>query len=64
LLQAAHNYDKRSMQVLLFFAALDGGAGTIASRLGLTRQAQRFGTDTVFDAPALWGNDGGKRPAC
>jgi thymidine kinase len=65
LLQAAHNYEERGMQVRLFIAALDdrGGAGTIASRLGLSRQAQRFGADTVFDAPALW-SDAAPRPAC
>jgi thymidine kinase len=66
LLQAAHNHEERSMQVRLFTAALDdrGGAGTIASRLGLSRPAQGFGAGTVFDALALWGGDGGDRPAC
>jgi thymidine kinase len=65
LLQAAHNYEESGMQVRLFTAALDdrGGAGAIASRLGLSRQAQSFGAETVFDAPALWGH-GGDRPAC
>jgi thymidine kinase len=65
LLQAAHNYEERGMQVSLFTAALDdrGGAGTITSRLGLSRPAQRFGTDTAFDAPALW-SDTAQRPAC
>ena len=66
LLQAAHNYEERGMQVRLFTAALDdcGGAGMIASRLGLSRQAQSFGADTVFDAPALWGDAGAQAPAC
>ncbi len=66
LLQAAHNYEERGMQVRLFTAALDdrGGAGTIDSRLGLSRQAQGFAADTVFEASALWGDRGGVRPAC
>ena len=66
LLQAAHNYEERGMQVRLFTAALDerDGAGMIASRLGLSRQAQGFGADTVFDAPALWGDAGAQTPAC
>jgi thymidine kinase len=64
LLQAAHNYEERGMQVRLFTAALDdrGGAGVIASRLGLSRQAETFGTGTVFDAGALAGQ--GALPAC
>jgi thymidine kinase len=66
LLQAAHNYEERGMQVRLFTAALDDrdGVGVIASRLGLSRQAQAFGVDTVFDAPALWGDAGAQPPAC
>jgi thymidine kinase len=66
LLQAAHNYEERGMQVRLFTAALDdrGGAGTIESRLGLSRQAQGFAADTVFEASVLWGDGGGARPAC
>jgi thymidine kinase len=63
-LQTAHNYEERGMQVRLFTAALDdrGGAGVIASRLGLSRQAETFGADTVFDAGALAGQ--GALPAC
>jgi thymidine kinase len=66
LLQAAHNYEERGMGVRLFTAALDdrGGAGVIGSRLGLSRQAQTFGKDTVFDARALWLQSGHGRPAC
>ena len=66
LLQAAHNYEERGMQVRLFTAAVDdrGGAGTIGSRLGLSRHAQGFGADTVFDAQALWADHDGGRPAC
>mgnify|MGYP000040505960 CR=1 FL=1 len=58
LLQAAHNYEERGMRVRMFTAAHDdrSGSGTIASRLGLQRQAETFGTDTVFDA--AWLGDG------
>ena len=55
LLQAAHNYEERGLQVRLFTAALDsrGGVGLISSRLGLTRQVATFGPDTVFELDAL-----------
>ena len=55
LLQAAHNYEERGMQVRLFTAAHDdrAGVGIIGSRLGLQRQAETFGADTVFDADWL-----------
>ncbi len=55
LLQAAYNYEERGMRVRLFTAALDdrSGAGLISSRLGLTRQVETFGPDTVFDADGL-----------
>ncbi|MFN0182641.1 MAG: thymidine kinase [Aquabacterium sp.] len=54
LLQAAYNYEERGLRTRLFTAALDdrSGSGRIASRLGLTRVADTFGTDTVFE-PAL-----------
>ena len=44
LLQAAHNYEERGMKVLLLTAAFDdrAGAGRIASRIGLDREAQTF----------------------
>lgn len=50
LLQVAHNYEERGMQVLLFTAAHDDrvGVGQIGSRLGLVRQAATFGPDTEF----------------
>lgn len=50
LLQAAHNYEERGMQVRLFTAALDdrSGKGVIASRLGMKREAVTFGPDTEF----------------
>ena len=52
LLQAAHNYEERGMQVRLFSAAHDdrAGHGIIGSRLGLQRQVETFGPQTVFDA--------------
>jgi thymidine kinase len=52
LLQAAHNYEERGMQVRLFTAAHDdrAGHGIIGSRLGLQRQVETFGAQTVFDA--------------
>ena len=55
LLQAAHNYEERGMKVRLFTAAHDdrSGVGIIGSRLGLQRQAETFGADTVFDADWL-----------
>jgi thymidine kinase len=57
LLQAAHNYEERGMQVRLFTAALDdrGGAGVIGSRLGLSRRAQPFCVPTAGRCrPACW----------
>jgi thymidine kinase len=52
LLQAAYNYEERGMKVRLFTAALDerSGVGLIGSRLGLTRQVETFGPETVFDS--------------
>jgi len=51
LLQAAHNYEERGMRVRLFTAAHDdrAGFGVIGSRLGLQRQTETFGPQTVFD---------------
>jgi thymidine kinase len=65
LLQTAHNYEERGLSVRLFTAALDdrGGAGVIASRLGLSRQAETFGADTSFDRAAVLAG-GAARPAC
>ena len=47
LLQAAHNYEERGMNVLLYTPQIDDrdGEGTISSRLGLTRKAIPFGQD-------------------
>jgi thymidine kinase len=55
LLQAAHNYEERGMRVRIFTAAHDdrAGNGIVASRLGLQRQTETFGTHTVFDAAGL-----------
>ncbi|WP_045391281.1 thymidine kinase [Falsirhodobacter sp. alg1] len=46
LLQAAHNYRERGMQVLTLTAALDdrAGAGRIASRIGIAETASTFTT--------------------
>jgi thymidine kinase len=65
LLQAAHNYEERGLTVRVFTAGLDdrGGAGVIASRLGLSRQAEPFGAHTSFDAAAVL-TAGTPRPAC
>ena len=55
LLQAAHNYEERGKKVRLFTAAHDdrAGVGIIGSRLGLQRQVETFGAQTVFDADWL-----------
>jgi thymidine kinase len=55
LLQAAHNYEERGMQVRIFTAAHDdrAGLGVVASRLGMTRQTDTFGPNTVFDIAGL-----------
>ena len=48
LLQASHNYGERGMNTLLLTAQLDdrAGAGTIASRIGLSAAAETFASDT------------------
>ena len=47
LLQASHNYRERGMQTYLMTAAVDGraGAGRIASRIGISEQADTFRPD-------------------
>jgi thymidine kinase len=52
LLQIAYNYEEQGQRVQLFTAAIDdrSGAGCIASRLGLQRQASVFDTNTDFFA--------------
>lgn len=44
LLQASYNYRERGMRTVLFIAAFDdrGGAGRIASRIGLDSEAHTF----------------------
>lgn len=44
LLQASHNYRERGMHTLMFTAALDdrAGRGVIASRIGVSTQAELF----------------------
>ena len=50
LLQIAYNYEEQGQRVLLYTAAIDdrSGAGCIASRLGLQRQASVFDDQTDF----------------
>lgn len=53
LLQAAHNYEERNMNVMLFTPHIDnrGGEGVITSRIGLKRPAIVFRqTDDLFVA--------------
>ncbi|MEO7105129.1 MAG: thymidine kinase [Rhodoferax sp.] len=52
LLQIAYNYEEQGQRVHLFTAAIDNrrGAGCIASRLGLQRQADVFDGHTEFFA--------------
>ncbi|EEE36399.1 thymidine kinase [Rhodobacteraceae bacterium KLH11] len=47
LLQASHNYRERGMQTYLMTAAIDGrdGDGRIASRIGISEQADTFQPD-------------------
>ena len=48
LLQSAHNYEERGLEVLLFTPKLDDryGVGKITSRIGLEREAQIFDPNT------------------
>lgn len=52
LLQVAHNYEERDQHVLVLTPAIDdrAGAGKIASRLGIDRQALAFSTSTDLAA--------------
>ncbi|RUO80151.1 thymidine kinase [Idiomarina tyrosinivorans] len=51
LLQVAHNYEERRQQVLLMTPAVDdrAGAGRIASRLGIAREALPFTSHCALD---------------
>ncbi|MBB3035104.1 thymidine kinase [Alteriqipengyuania lutimaris] len=55
LLQTAFNYRERGMDVSLWTAAVDNrpAFGAINSRIGLTSDAHRFGTDTDIAARVL-----------
>lgn len=66
LLQAAHNYEERGMRVRLFTATHDdrSGVGVVGSRLGLQRQVETFGADTVFDEALLEAPPGAPPLAC
>ncbi|MCJ8324494.1 MAG: thymidine kinase [Rhizobiales bacterium] len=48
LLQAAHNYRERGMEVILYTAAFDdrAGVGKIASRIGLDSEAKTYDADS------------------
>ena len=50
LLQSAHNYRERGMQIMLFTAAIDDryGIGVIRSRIGLSEPADIFDVRTDF----------------
>ncbi len=51
LLQSAYNYEERGMKVLLYTSVVDdrAGVGTIASRIGLAREAIAFhNSDDLF----------------
>lgn len=53
LLQAHYNYTERGMNPVAMTASIDNrsGAGTIASRLGITSSARSFAADTdIFEA--------------
>ena len=52
LLQSAHNYRERGMRVLIFTPKLDfrAGAGTVASRIGLSAQGDAFERDDDLEA--------------
>lgn len=65
LLQAAHNYRERGMQVMLITAAVDdrAGDGVIASRIGIAEQAETFTPDDdLFDR--LHARQATQPPAC
>lgn len=52
LLQAAHNYRQRGLETLLLTARIDAraGRGRIASRIGLSAEAETFGPATDLGA--------------
>eukprot|EP01030_Chromulinospumella_sphaerica_P031442 gene31442-32066_t len=52
LLQIAYNYEEQGQRVQLYTARIDdrAGVGSIASRLGIQRQADTFDEQTDFEA--------------
>lgn len=52
LLQSAHNYRERGMRVAILTPRLDdrAGAGTVASRIGLSAEGVAFGPDEDLEA--------------
>ena len=50
LLQIAHNYEEQSQRVTVFTAGIDDryGVGKVTSRLGVSRDARVFSSDTDF----------------
>jgi thymidine kinase len=50
LIQVAHNYEENGRSVLIYTAAIDHrfGAGTVTSRLGISRSAHTFEATTRF----------------
>ncbi len=57
LLQVAHNYEERSLKVIVMTAAVDTryGAGQVTSRLGISRSAACFDDETNFAKVDLQG---------
>ncbi len=55
LLQSAYNHTSKGMGVVLLTSQIDdrAGVGRISSRLGITREAQTYTTDTVMDESLL-----------
>ncbi|MBT0569202.1 thymidine kinase [Curvibacter sp. CHRR-16] len=66
LLQIAHNYEEHGQHVRLFTASIDDRSGfaTVASRLGITRQAEVFDADTDFAQALLQRPLDAPRTAC
>ena len=61
LLQAAHNYGERGMEVVLLTARHDtrAGSGRISSRIGVSRPADTYAPGTDIAGPG----DAASRPA-
>lgn len=61
LLSVAHNYERINLTTKIYTAALDNRFGTaiVASRMGISRPAETFTADTVFDIQSV-----GSKVAC